>query len=306
MEPLAGLSLASNVFQFVEAGISLVQKAREIKSSHSRLDASNALLDADAERMLKLCTYIRGVQTDKSLGMEKIINQCHIQSLELQHLLETLRPPHGRGTLDSVRKAFKTYWTNDKIQDLAKALDRSRDALIIHLSASVHNRVDDLKTLIGSTMLSTNSDATRERQMLLQSHKTILDRIDQLDQSNHLMAQTNATGLTTQELRSAFRDILRYPNMNRRYTNVAIAHQSSFAWIFDQFHNGARVPFVDWLQSQSGVFWITGKPGSGKSTLMKSIWSSSQTTEYLAVWNGGHAPVLGHFFFWVGHIPISV
>jgi putative ribosome biogenesis GTPase RsgA len=30
--------------------------------------------------------------------------------------------------------------------------------------------------------------------------------------------------------------------------------------------------FADWLENDGGIYWIAGKAGSGKSTLMKYLW----------------------------------
>lgn len=56
--------------------------------------------------------------------------------------------------------------------------------------------------------------------------------------------------------------------------------------------------FMPWLQSGSGVFHISGKAGSGKSTLMKQIWLHEQTREHLESWAGNKRLLCAAFFFW--------
>lgn len=58
--------------------------------------------------------------------------------------------------------------------------------------------------------------------------------------------------------------------------------------------------FEDWLRSGSGVFHISGKAGSGKSTLMKLILSTRRTHELLAEWAGDKRLLFAHFYFWAG------
>ena len=41
-------------------------------------------------------------------------------------------------------------------------------------------------------------------------------------------------------------------------------------WIFNEERNREH-GFLDWLESNSGVYWISGKPGSGKSSIMDYI-----------------------------------
>lgn len=58
--------------------------------------------------------------------------------------------------------------------------------------------------------------------------------------------------------------------------------------------------FPDWLQSGDGIFHITGKPGSGKSTLMKYLCGGRTeiTRPLLEKWSGKKQLLLAKFFFW--------
>jgi DNA helicase HerA-like ATPase len=50
-------------------------------------------------------------------------------------------------------------------------------------------------------------------------------------------------------------------------------------------HKGVRLknPIAD---SSTGIFWIFGKPGSGKSTLMKYLVEDQRTHDLLQKWAG--------------------
>ncbi|KAF5545951.1 hypothetical protein FMEXI_5867 [Fusarium mexicanum] len=54
--------------------------------------------------------------------------------------------------------------------------------------------------------------------------------------------------------------------------------------------------FIDWLKSDQPVYWISGKPGSGKSTLMKFLVLDSRTLDVLKDWKKG-AIIISHFFW---------
>jgi hypothetical protein len=56
--------------------------------------------------------------------------------------------------------------------------------------------------------------------------------------------------------------------------------------------------FARWLRGSESLYWITGKPGSGKSTLMKYLYNKQQTFQHLQKWKDGLALVTASFFFW--------
>lgn len=71
---------------------------------------------------------------------------------------------------------------------------------------------------------------------------------------------------------------LRTAHMNERIGEVTTAYTHTFDWAFTNPETG----FLDWLHSNKSLFWITGKPGSGKSTLMKYLLNDSRTREALS------------------------
>lgn len=54
--------------------------------------------------------------------------------------------------------------------------------------------------------------------------------------------------------------------------------------------------FSDWLRSTERVYWISGNPGSGKTTLVKYILNQPQLRRYLDLWAPG-AVIISHFFW---------
>ncbi|OTA93618.1 hypothetical protein M434DRAFT_63356, partial [Hypoxylon sp. CO27-5] len=59
--------------------------------------------------------------------------------------------------------------------------------------------------------------------------------------------------------------------------------------------------FLNWLRKSSGVFWVSGKPGSGKSTLMKFLASHAKTRDAIQSWaSPGKAVIASHFFWFSG------
>ncbi|KAF3936273.1 hypothetical protein ABW19_dt0206785 [Dactylella cylindrospora] len=63
---------------------------------------------------------------------------------------------------------------------------------------------------------------------------------------------------------------LSFPDMDSRFHSIVPAHKTTCDWVFstEQFQ---RWLSQDNIESFNGVLWIKGKPGAGKSTLMKHI-----------------------------------
>lgn len=95
-------------------------------------------------------------------------------------------------------------------------------------------------------------------------------------------------------------DRLHFPEISDRHERIAEALEKTFKWVFNppQQSDKPWASFIDWLASPSDLYWITGKAGSGKSTLMKYISDNSLTQTYLRRWSQGIPLAMGSFFFW--------
>jgi hypothetical protein len=93
---------------------------------------------------------------------------------------------------------------------------------------------------------------------------------------------------------------LRFREISDREKMVADAHKKTFEWMFDASskHQSSRTNFVDWLTRQDQLYWITGKAGSGKSTMMKFLLNDSRTRQYLRHYAASVPLVVAEFFFW--------
>ncbi len=95
---------------------------------------------------------------------------------------------------------------------------------------------------------------------------------------------------------------LKYESMRTRHANIEEAHGYTFDWIFEDASSSPfpQVKFLEWLQTHSGFYWVAGKAGSGKSTLMKYLYKQSRTNKALQVWAGTKKLVTASYFFWIG------
>lgn len=85
-----------------------------------------------------------------------------------------------------------------------------------------------------------------------------------------------------------------------RHQSIAEAHQKTFRWIVDDDDktNDSHKSFLRWLKAGNGVFWVSGKPGSGKSTLIKFLAGHAKTTDIVTSWAAPHNCVIAQDYFW--------
>lgn len=112
---------------------------------------------------------------------------------------------------------------------------------------------------------------------------------------------------------------LQFHVLDQRFQEVATAADNTYSWILDgqdvtpsgdfQEHESKlkAVQLVDeWLRKGDGVLHISGKPGAGKSTLMKFLCEHETTYKKLGEWVGDvRKLVLGKFFFWRQGTPLQ-
>ena len=104
----------------------------------------------------------------------------------------------------------------------------------------------------------------------------------------------------TKEYYKRILESLYFPDIHARQEGINEAHKQTFEWIFDKPGNEVRPwdHFIDWLEEGCGTYWISGKAGSGKSTLMNFICQDSRTDAALKIWSGTNEVFKPSFFFW--------
>lgn len=98
---------------------------------------------------------------------------------------------------------------------------------------------------------------------------------------------------------------LPFSGMESRHESIPEAYAKTYEWIFsdqnvDKHGQELQWPsFPAWLQGTSeSIYWITGKPGSGKSTLMKFIFDHVKLRDHLKCYAEELPLMLAGFFFW--------
>ncbi|KAL1596087.1 hypothetical protein SLS59_008076 [Nothophoma quercina] len=96
---------------------------------------------------------------------------------------------------------------------------------------------------------------------------------------------------------------LYFPRMDERRLNIHDAEPGTYLWILDSSFYAERQidSLVDWLsssQDRRGLYWVYGKPGSGKSTMMRFLEHKIVMPGHLLPWARNKSVVKLHHFFW--------
>jgi AAA ATPase domain len=92
---------------------------------------------------------------------------------------------------------------------------------------------------------------------------------------------------------------LRFDEMFARQNRIGASFANTLQWIFDESKPHEWDSFVKWLRDDGeNVYWIAGKAGSGKSTLVRFIVNDSRTEDALRVWSKNRGCTILAFYFW--------
>ncbi|KAB5582427.1 hypothetical protein GE09DRAFT_1277841 [Coniochaeta sp. 2T2.1] len=291
MEAVAALGLASNVFQFTQFALGLLDTASTIYQSATGAGAQAETLENVYGRLSQFSRDLDVGSQDSDIPrsrydgeLVKLAVGCEAKCQELLQLVGKLKvaPAGKRKAWKSLRAALLTVCHQDNFRRLEREIDGYRRTMALLFSADIND-----KTSAISFQLEQLQQETAKSQDIL------------LDQLNNLqLSLVNAEQMKEQ----AVLDSLDYQDRQLREETIKDAHKATFEWIYSdtsaQETGAERHRFLDWLQNQDGYFWINGKPGAGKSTLMKFLTADERTHTALKAWAHPSAVVIASHYFW--------
>ncbi|KAK8133613.1 hypothetical protein PG984_005625 [Apiospora sp. TS-2023a] len=212
----------------------------------------------------------------------------------------------------AMRVLGKKLTGNWKMDDLEKQLQEAKDLVQLSLVDRTYSRVRtmytdlsvlprDLRSFVekweeGNRELS---DLVSLEGIAIKEHVTAAVNQVQAAQEARLLEHNQA------ERRQKLLRSLKYNGMNERRNDHHMHHPSTLQTIWDDdLDTELWQPFRDWLTSEDQVFWVSGRPGSGKTTLMKFLVSQPQTLDRLRAWNR-NVMIVSHFIWLLGPEPMQ-
>ena len=320
MDPLTAFSLACGVIQVVDFGCRALSMCKEMYeqgelSEYKELEGTTKHL-ANAQKDIRLpSTSLSATALHKPQDKElyEIATDCSAIAEELTTKLEALKVHGPRRRRDRIKMGFKAFREKHQIQELQRRLDSYRKALDTRILLGLKQQLD-LFTNLDSAI----QDLSQQVQIIiteLSQGPKAFDELAKAIRDEHAETRDHITEKFLQyqqmqdhkEYRKRLLDSLWFNELWSREERIADAHRETFEWIFDSTGKGVGRwdNFVEWLERGKGIYWIKGKAGSGKSTLMSFLGQDSRIPESLKVWAASKSILVPKFYFWSGGTPIE-
>ncbi|CZR58778.1 uncharacterized protein PAC_08670 [Phialocephala subalpina] len=337
MDPLTVLGLASNIVQLVTFTSDLVSRGNEIYKSADGVLIENLELESITTTLQKLASYLvvpdrhsqRPTKTETQL--QELCNGCKDVSGRLLNVIQGLKAKEPHAKWNSFHQALNSVWKENDIRALESRLERYRRQIDTTLLVSLRECVQELS----DRELDNEQVRNEMLRQVKQSQAELIDcflKIDwRLQNQQDMAAFSSKLSATTKHERESILELqilesLRFNTMADRFESIVKAHKRTFDWAylndegpnaFDSNHDDEGKDadgtadenpkafkarhwsnFIDWIHGESSLYWVTGKPGAGKSTLMKFLHNDSRTRQNLTQWSGKFPLVIAGFFFW--------
>jgi ankyrin repeat protein len=108
-------------------------------------------------------------------------------------------------------------------------------------------------------------------------YKKVAGALNRVLEATAKLAPLGARSVLDADQRRNYLDSLRFDQIDARHATIKTAHAKTCKWLF------SKSKYQDWLDVNNisehhGFLWIKGKPGTGKSTIMKFAYANAKKT----------------------------
>ncbi|PTB60142.1 hypothetical protein M431DRAFT_502264 [Trichoderma harzianum CBS 226.95] len=338
MDPVNAVGIAAAVVQFADFGFRLVKSAWELYKSPSGQASEYIELSAVSQDLSSLADAVKA-KLDESQGsigevFTRLYRECKATNDELQSILSNLRVKAGSNKIelaaDGLRVAFRQVAAAGDIEKLADRLSQIRQQMDVgllyllldeagkngvELRQFAKQQADMIATLdrIDTTTKQFSTDIIDLIDTWPVIHQTETDEMVRYVLNNKKWTSKYAKQTVFDEFRDDGKHIklcqsLSFESISHRETSIPKRHAETFEWIFHEpriSDDGHALwsSFPQWLQTESpDIYWITGKPGAGKSTLVKFISRDPRFEALLQEWAAESQLLIITFYSWTAGV----
>ncbi|KAK7991112.1 hypothetical protein PG990_015392 [Apiospora arundinis] len=328
MDPLSALGVASNILAVIDFGWTLLTEARNIHKSSSGLSGEAEFVN-QLIRDVAILDQRLPSQMHVGRELQDLLTESKNITGLLQKALQSVKAQGSRSKWSSFLSALKQTWGKEQVKDLTVKLASLQTQVTRHLHMATHlelthgmaavsraiadinstnirlemERREDFQQLQSKLIQAIEESATAGKDIATQveiERPQVLANLVDLRKLQHITRVISETAEITRADQQIL-DRLYFNHIQARHRKIEVAHAQTFQWAFEDSlpdQQDTKPRLREWLESRNGVFWVYGKPGSGKSTFMKFLCSSSDTPCYLQNWAGRKKLIIAKFFFW--------
>ncbi|EPE09508.1 small s protein [Ophiostoma piceae UAMH 11346] len=338
MDPVTALGVAAAAMQFVSFASDFVDGVISLHNSEEGQEARNADIANNAQHIEDILQGLRWTpstyrSTPAADVLEAkltiVISECHAVHKELDALLRTTQVTESKNgrAIEIIRVTWRSTRKKHEIDRLYEKLRHLRDHTNSCVMMLLGSKNEDLTKAICNLAKETQSAAMKSTLELTKLRRTITDGLESthdVSKATHTLIDELAKETRVRRRLSTFLQSLRFEEINSRLDSIVEAESYTFEWLFgvdpsdsspdikeascqkaphvspdEETKVRSRSGFESWLSSDHSLYWITGVPGCGKSTLTKYIGTHKKTTEKLQLWAGPDAEVIvASCYFW--------
>ncbi|KAJ4422113.1 hypothetical protein N0V82_003196 [Gnomoniopsis sp. IMI 355080] len=318
MDPFSSLSIATSVLQFLDFTAKLLSSSNEIfRSAHG--SSSKALALESSCSAMKALSAKLGSSTSAPAGgelgakMRNLANDCKSDCDALVVILQKLKVECQKNRRwESLKAAIKTVWGASEIRELERRIDKSRRLVAVYVQSLTMDNI----THLGSQLKGLKAEGYRLQLNQTASFDRLTEDLNNLkltvdSSANQSQIQQSSDTQMIQSIEDIVRKLrdiqddlevkqrqnlmlssLSFPSCTTRHEAIAEASATTFQWILDS-------KLAEWLRRDcDSVFWVFGRAGSGKSTLIKFLAGHSTTVGLLKEWANPKPVAIASHYFW--------
>ncbi|KLU84999.1 hypothetical protein MAPG_04033 [Magnaporthiopsis poae ATCC 64411] len=306
-----------------------------LPSELSDLSTQSPELSRNATSARDKIAELRARYPHQAESLDRLTSECLLAEKELQKLLGGFKPGWGAAGVGALRAWWKHDEISSlqgRLSNIRVQLNTSVLMCIMHDSTETRNDlgrvIDGLDTVQGAIQASGPNLSNASRGQPLEN-PSYADKIamglwtaisatsrsakQPLVQAAGSCSNESALPKSNHTVCRRIVKALAFPDMMARENQIKEPFPTTFKWLLDDPSSSSaqqsspvepqacqRQDFKAWLQSSDNEspFWITGKPASGKTTVMKYICTNPKVRASLRLWAGDLDLLTCSVYFW--------